>query len=103
MSQRRIDREQWRVLVSDHAVSGESVSDFCKRREIPPAQFYRWRKKFALASEQAQQPKLVPLHVVSQTVVEVELSCGATIKLPVDNEVATRSILATLIDLGSGR
>ena len=103
MSQRRLDREQWRVLVSDHAGSGESVAAFCKRREIPPAQFYRWRKKFSVASEQSQQPKVVPLHVVGQRVVDVELICGATIKLPVDDEGATRKILSALVDLGSSR
>ena len=37
----------WRGVLADHHSSGLSVSEFCRRRELNPSSFYRWRKTLA--------------------------------------------------------
>ena len=93
MSGGRIGRAQWIILISAQAASGMSVAAFCKRRKLPLATFYQWRKKLAVASEPDGD----------QAVIDIELRCGATIRLPLASEDTMRRVLSTLIDLGHER
>ena len=100
----RFGREQWSDWVSEQAAGGESVAEFCRRRKLSVASFYQWRRK--LAKESSIGPAsaaLVPVRLVEQPRVEVELACGATIKLPVQDEAATRAVLGLLVELGRGQ
>jgi len=38
-------RERWRAVISEGAVSGESIRAFCLKRGIPQSQFYYWKKR----------------------------------------------------------
>jgi len=101
MVRRRFSRDQWAKWISVQAASGQSAAVFCKRRKLPLPTFYLWRRKLASeSSEDRSESTLVPLRILANEHVDVELACGATIKLPVDNEPATRKILAALVDLG---
>ena len=45
---RRGERERvWREVIRDQAVSGLSISAFCRNREVSPASFFNWRRKLA--------------------------------------------------------
>jgi len=45
---RRGERERvWREVIRDQAVSGLSISAFCRDRKVSPASFYNWRRKLA--------------------------------------------------------
>jgi len=50
--------DRWRRVLDEHAVSGVSVSEFCRRGELNPSSFYRWRKKLGKAEP------FVPVSVV---------------------------------------
>jgi hypothetical protein len=44
----RGERERvWREVIRDQAVSGLSISAFCRDRKVSPASFYSWRRKLA--------------------------------------------------------
>jgi hypothetical protein len=44
----RGERERvWREVIRDQAVSGLSISAFCRDRKVSPASFYNWRRKLA--------------------------------------------------------
>ncbi len=45
---RRGERERvWRELIQDQALSGLSISAFCRDRKLSPASFFNWRRKLA--------------------------------------------------------
>jgi len=45
---RRGERERvWREVIRDQAVSGLSISAFCRDREVSPGSFFNWRRKLA--------------------------------------------------------
>jgi transposase-like protein len=101
MARRRYSREQWSQWVSAQLASGESAAAFCERRKVPLQAFYQWRRKLAVEPAAAGgQCSLVPLKIVAGWDVQIELACGATIKIPGDNESATKMILAALVQLG---
>lgn len=101
MIRRRFSRDQWAKWISAQAASGQSAAVFCKRRQLPLPTFYLWRRKMASeSSDDTRDSTLVPLKIVANEHVDVELACGATIKLPVDNEQTTKKVLAVLVDLG---
>lgn len=37
----------WRFVLCEHAESGLSISEFCRREGVSQASFYQWRKKLA--------------------------------------------------------
>ena len=37
--------DKWRVLVSEQAGSGQSVSAFCRERGVPLWQYFAWKKR----------------------------------------------------------
>lgn len=106
MAGRRFGREQWSVWVSEQAAGDESVAEYCGRRKLSVASFYQWRRKLAkLGVDKAKRgvaisDALIPVRLVDPPRVDVDLSCGATIKLPVQDEAAMRAVLGMLVELG---
>jgi len=64
----------WRNLIAEKKQSGQKVNDFCKEKNITPAQFYYYhaminRSKKLIAIKQ-ENPKVTPIKMVSQAPVE---------------------------------
>jgi hypothetical protein len=91
----------WRALIDEQARSGLSIKAFCLQRQLPKSKFYHWKAiLLALdsgtpASSQAQ-PKssdtprsaaFVPVRVVPDTLVELTLTNGVQLKLPLNSNV----------------
>ncbi len=117
----------WSVLLAEQATSGLSVVEFCRRRGVTRESYYRWRRKLkpgesscesqvaephvaeflttitGQPEERQQQDLFVPLTVVEPDSVghagiELEMPCGATLRLPDGNEQLLRQVLGILLD-----
>lgn len=103
MSRRRFSREQWAEWIAEQAESGMGVSSFCESKGIPAHSFYLWRRKLA-AVEGPEGPRspFVPVSVSGLGQVEIDLPCGATIRVPPD-AAATHRVIDALLQAGGGR
>lgn len=91
-------RSLWRELIDEQRGSGLSIAEFCRRQDVPQASFYQWRKKLR---ESVPEPEaFVPLSVIGGSGVEVELPCGAVVRLPSGDE---RSLEQVVLLLMAGR
>ena len=100
MKRRRYSREQWLEWQVEQVSSGQSISNFCKQKQVSENSFYAWRRKLdaELKTSQPSTP-FVPLSIVGGEQLEVDMPCGATIRVPSD-ELSVRRILAILLELG---
>jgi len=79
--------ELWRGRLARQGRSNLSISEFCRRERVSPASFYAWRKRLAESGlANSPPPMFVPVELagVGNPVrgVEIELPCGAVVKLP---------------------
>jgi hypothetical protein len=99
MGRSSVGREQWLAWVAEQAESGLSVQQFCSERQIAVNSFYAWRRK-ALGKTVSTAATLVPVSIARESLrLEIELPCGATVKVPQD-EVFVRQVLEVLLELG---
>ena len=74
MRQSNLEKEEfWGFVLSEHAQSGLSISEFCRREGIPQASFYQWRKRLAVSTAMTastQKPE-IPTAITSFIPVEV--------------------------------
>ena len=88
--------------VAEQAESGLSVQRFCEEKHLSVHSFYSWRQK-AAAKPQSDQATFVAVSVLGGVKpVEIELACGAVIRLPRD-EATLRQVLGVLVELGDKR
>ena len=97
-------REQWVAWVTEQSESGLSVKRFCDERQISLQSFYNWRRK--IKGSEASSAAFVPVSIVEHAAgvgaagqVEIDLSCGAKIRVP-QGEESLRQVLRVLIELG---
>lgn len=103
MVRRRFSREQWAEWISEQAVSGLGVSAFCESKGIPVQSFYLWRRKLALVERpEGARSLFLPVSVSGLGQVEIDMPCGATIRVPPD-AAATRRVIDALLQAGGGR
>ncbi len=104
----RHSRGQWLSWIVAQRSSGATVAAFCESVGIRANSFYRWRAKLLAEGESlearqtvavCQPPEFVPLTVVGSERVEVDLPCGATVRVPSD-EGAVACVLRVLLDAG---
>ena len=98
MKRRRYSREQWQKWFSEYRESGFTIADFCQRQGIPQKSFYLWRKKLSKEVADEASP-FVPVSVVPTTSIEIDLPCGATVRVPSESS-AMHCVLSTLIAIG---
>ena len=92
--------EQWREWIEEQPQSGMTVFDFCRAVGVSPQSFYRRRARLAEALEEpASKPaeSLVPLRLVAASGLEIDLPCGATIRVPREERLI-REVLTVLLD-----
>ncbi len=86
MGRQSFAESQWRKWVKQQSLSKHSVRAFCEQRGLCQQTFYRWRKK--LASDDRHSSEMVPVKVIADSTVIINLPCGA--------QVQTSSDVATL-------
>jgi hypothetical protein len=126
MMRQRYSAEQWAEWISEQQESGQSIAEFCSWRGVSANTFYLWRRKLEAAievddstkseksvrvtqpvtagfSRSPQVAAFVPVSVVTglQTI-EIDLPCGATIRVP-DEDSSVRRILNVLLEAGESQ
>ncbi len=99
---RRHSRDQWLAWLSEQRRSNLTVSEFCQRNGISEKSFYVWRKKLAGGSNSPKDSlsaTFVPVSVKDSPKVEIELPCGATVRVA-DDGVVLRRVLKVLLETG---
>jgi hypothetical protein len=109
--------EQWAAWVGEQRESELNVAEFCDWIGVSLNSFYRWRQKLAAKGRpparkehEAQRlsgtqkavssgPELVPLTVLTSPVVEIDLPCGAVVRVPNDDR-SLRRVLGILLEAG---
>ena len=101
----------WRRRLAEYRSSGSSVVDFCRRRRIPPHQFYWWKRKLSLLDEQdgagqaKGEPGFVPVRLpvfsFSSGLIEVVHPSGCVVRIPPGFD--TDSLRRVLDTLGAQR
>ena len=95
--------EQWAEWIVAQRESGLSVVDFCESIGVSQNSFYTWRRK--LATDNDALPEFVALSIpdaVGLPRVEIELPCGAVVRLPCGDR-PLRQVLGVLLDFGTSR
>ena len=90
----------WRTVIDEQALSGLTIKAFCQQRQLPKSGFHHWKAILALDSGTPAEPQprprssgtpvsaaFVPVRVVPDTLVEVTLTNGVQLKLPLNSNV----------------
>lgn len=96
--------ERWRGLLRRQAESGLSVAEFCRRRDVSEASFYQWRKRLRtvplpaeLGTGQSSPGPFLPLSVVGAAGIEIELPCGAMVRIPAGEQRTLEQVITLLL------
>lgn len=88
----------WRQNLADWRKSGLSVRAFCQSRQLSDASFFGWRRTLRERDEAKPTgrpvPKLVPVRVVAEAVLEIGLPWGLVVRVPAG---ADADAVATLV------
>lgn len=79
----------WRRSIAEHDRSGLSVREYCDRHGVSIANFYAWRKEIAKRDRAKPDLQFVPVHVRADSLIEIVLSTGLTVRVPAGTEAAT--------------
>ena len=125
MSGVRHSREQWVGLIFEQAGSGQTISAFCDSIGVAESSFYRWRARlaaensFSKVEPAEQQPRsneppldfhgeaagginhspFVPLTLVDSEQIEIDLPCGAIVRVAAGG-VGVDRVLRLLLTAG---
>jgi len=95
----RTAAEVWRERLAQHARSGFSIAEFCRREHLSPPSFYQWRKRLSGVRCAADGPRFVPVRRAEDSGVadgvEIELPGGAVVRLPAG---ASRELVTAAIE-----
>lgn len=94
----------WRATLADFATAGQTVRDFCRARGLHEKRFYTWRRDLGLSPAGRPTPPpdapargFVPVRVVSDTMAEVALPGGVTLRVPLSADPARVARLAAAL------
>lgn len=114
----------WSARIAEQAGSGLSVVAFCVQRGLSEKTFYKWRQRLGggqltpspgiaptglqvahqslaeTVTKLAATAQFVPVSVVRSATVEIELACGATIRLSASDRDQLHQVLSVLVELG---
>ena len=92
----RFTAEQWANWFEEFDRSDVSIKAFCKRLGVSENTFYQWRKKLDQPAESSPAGTFVPITVVADDDVKIEMPCGATIRVA-NNSSSLRPVFETLL------
>jgi transposase-like protein len=85
MPLRRRTADQWQALIGQHAVSGLSLADFCRKKNISPSSFHRWRRKLHPETDHSGFLELEPHPSAEEPtgtwLLEVDLPGGGSLRI----------------------
>lgn len=102
--------QSWRQTLAKWQQSGQTIRSFCVDNHLSQANFHAWKRELAkrdaesaassrpaLARRAAPSsaPRLVPVRVVADAMIEVVLPTGVVLRVPGGVEVAAK-LVATL-------
>jgi hypothetical protein len=93
----------WRKMLADWQRSGLTARAFCASRQLSEASFYSWRRTLRERDRQLPAtrplPKLVPVRVVAEAVLEIVLPGGLVVRVPagVDADAVAKLVAALRI------
>ncbi len=102
MSQKRIkrrSREERRAIIADQESSGESVSAYCRRRQISEKSFYGWRKRLGVNAETEREEfiQITSTEASSKKVLNIKTPGGYHLEIPEGmDEAYVKSIMTVL-------
>ena len=84
---------RWRDLIGRWQRCGLTIRDFCGAEEIAEASFYAWRREIARRDHaQAKTipatPNFVPIRITPVATIEVVLTTGVIVRVPVGTDPA---------------
>lgn len=94
----RRSRAQWDAIIADQEASGESVPDYCRRRQLNVKNFYNRRKRLRSGLE-TKPETFVRIEAMSSPgqVLCIQTPGGYRLEVPAGTDGAfVRSILATM-------
>lgn len=101
MRKRTISGEQWREIIAEQAASLLSIAAFCRRRRVPEASFYVWRRKLRAATGFAEVKIAAEPGREAAALEPASVSSGIELHLPGQRCVVVRAGFdrRTLLDL----
>src|SRR3954465_6540865 len=99
MRQRNPERVRaWRATIDAWKQSGQTINAFCRDRKLTRSNFDRWRRILSTESKESKPSPpsaFLPLRVVTEPMVEVVLTSGMIVRLPLntDPEAVTRLVV----------
>lgn len=109
MGRRRYSAEQWSAWIDEQRDSGLTIAAFCGVIGVSENSFYVWRRKLRSGrsatslSKASPSQSFIPLSIVESggagDRIEVELPCGAVVRVPGD-EPLIRQTLEVLLEFG---
>ena len=92
----RFTAEQWANWLEEFDRSDLSIKAFRQRLGVSENTFYQWRKKLDQPVEPSPAGPFVPIAVVADDQVKIEMPSGAMIRVP-NHSASLRSVLETLL------
>jgi hypothetical protein len=97
---------KWQSLVSEQQESGQTVTAFCRTRELRKSQFYYWKKRLRAAATpqfvevQVARPYLSPRHSGSAlgSTIEVRLRNGRSLMVAPEFDPSHLRVLLAVVE-----
>ena len=97
---------RWRKWLARWERSQQSIRGFCGDHQLSEASFYVWRREIARRDREhadlsvpatSASPTFVPVRVIPDTPIEIVLSSGVVVRVPVGGDpVAVARLVAAL-------
>ena len=89
MHSSRSDREAfWQNTLAHWKRSGLSISAYCRQHTLAHSSFHRWKTKLTHTSVSERTNTFMPVTLVAETLVEIALTSGLVVKLPLASDPA---------------
>lgn len=96
----RFSAPQWAKWFEEFDNSGLTVKEFCRRKHVSQNAFYQWRRRLNLPLPTKDHGLFVPVALQVENEVQIEMPCGAIVRLPNDPN-SLRPVLETLLQIGT--
>ncbi len=98
-------RVKWQNLVSEQEQCEQSVTAFCRARELPPSKFYYWKKKVREGKQPFVEVQVAKAHASQDhsgssvgPTIEVRLSNGRSLMVGPDFDASHLRALLAIVE-----
>src|SRR4051794_13853202 len=94
---------RWRDLIARWKRSGISIGDFCVNQGVSASSFYSWKRELASRDQTVTPtttpvPTFVPVRVAPAAAIEVVLTSGVVVRVPVGADPLTVAQLVAALE-----